>query len=151
MDLSPDLSRDIPDLSRDIPDLSRDTPDPLPFDQTFSKSLVANVKKSELKRRGIADALEWSHRLGALYIGRAMPYVPGADRTSRWANPFSVERYGRARCLELFEAHVRANRGGLWDALEDLEGKELGCWCHPEPCHGDVLLRLLEEKKARRD
>jgi hypothetical protein len=120
------------------------------MEQTFSKSLV-NVKKSELKRRGIADALEWSRRPDALYVGRAMPYVPGADRTSRWANPFSVERYGRARCLELFEAHVRANRGGLWDALEDLEGKELGCWCHPEPCHGDVLLRLLEEKKARRD
>ena len=110
-----------------------------------STTTVVNLKKSELTKRGIVDALTWSGRPGALYIGRAMRYVPGADATSRWANPFSVERHGRGRCLELFEAHVRAS-SPLWGALGELEGKELGCWCRPEPCHGDVLVRLLGEK-----
>ena len=107
---------------------------------------VVNVKKAELKKRGIADLLEWRSRADAAYIGRAMRFVPGAETASRWANPFSVERYGRARCLELFEARVRGNHGGLWDALEELRGKELGCWCAPERCHGDVLRALLSEK-----
>jgi len=107
--------------------------------------VVVNVKKAELRKRGIADLLEWSSRPDAVYIGRAMRYVPGAETASRWANPFSVERYGRARCLALYEARVRADTGagGLWDALGELRGKELGCWCAPERCHGDVLRELI--------
>jgi hypothetical protein len=26
-----------------------------------------------------------------------------------------------------------------------LKGKNLGCWCHPEKCHGDILLNLIEK------
>ena len=29
--------------------------------------------------------------------------------------------------------------------LAELDGKTLGCWCAPNPCHGDVLVRLCEE------
>jgi hypothetical protein len=32
-------------------------------------------------------------------------------------------------------------------SLDELEGKTLGCFCKPEPCHGDVLLELLTQKK----
>jgi hypothetical protein len=28
------------------------------------------------------------------------------------------------------------------DALPELRGLDLICWCAPLPCHGDVLLRL---------
>ena len=110
---------------------------------------VVNVRKAELRKRGIADLPEWASRADAVYIGRAMRYVPGAESASRWANPFSVERYGRARCLELYEARVRAD-AGLWGALDELRGKELGCWCAPERCHGDVLRELLAEKACTR-
>lgn len=34
--------------------------------------------------------------------------------------------------------------------LEELEGKILLCWCRPGPCHGDVLLKLLWEKKMKK-
>ena len=37
---------------------------------------------------------------------------------------------------------------GLEISLLKLEGKRLGCWCHPEGCHGDVLVRALKEIKA---
>ena len=33
----------------------------------------------------------------------------------------------------------------LLHALHELEGKELGCWCAPDPCHGHELVRLLAE------
>ena len=78
---------------------------------------VVNVKKAELAKRGIADALEWSSHENHVYIGRAMRFVKGVDQTSRWANPFSVERYGRTRCLEMYYEYAKVH---LWDALEEL-------------------------------
>jgi hypothetical protein len=24
-------------------------------------------------------------------------------------------------------------------------GKNLGCWCKPEKCHGDILIKIIEE------
>ena len=33
----------------------------------------------------------------------------------------------------------------LMDALPELRGCDLVCWCAPLPCHGDVLLRLASE------
>ena len=29
--------------------------------------------------------------------------------------------------------------------LGELRGKILGCWCKPKPCHGDILVKLVEE------
>jgi hypothetical protein len=29
------------------------------------------------------------------------------------------------------------------EALHELRGRDLICWCAPLPCHGDVLLRLV--------
>jgi hypothetical protein len=34
-------------------------------------------------------------------------------------------------------------------SLDELEGKTLGCFCKPKPCHGDVLLELLSQKKLK--
>ena len=30
----------------------------------------------------------------------------------------------------------------------ELEGKELGCWCKPSPCHGDILIKLFKERQC---
>ena len=27
----------------------------------------------------------------------------------------------------------------------ELKGKTLGCWCKPDPCHGDVLAELADK------
>lgn len=35
--------------------------------------------------------------------------------------------------------------------IEALRGKNLGCWCKPEDCHGDVLIELLESDDLKRD
>uniref|UniRef100_A0A7S2JM79 DUF4326 domain-containing protein n=1 Tax=Cyanoptyche gloeocystis TaxID=77922 RepID=A0A7S2JM79_9EUKA len=104
---------------------------------------VVNVHKKDLNRRGIANLEEWKTLANSLYIGRSNAYVRGATK-SKWANPYAVKKYGLQKCLEMFEDYARQN---LWDDLEELQGKELGCWCSPSPCHGDVLLRLLREKQ----
>ena len=67
----------------------------------------------------------------------------------KWFNPFSVKKYGRDQCLELYENHLR-NTPGLYDCLEELKGKELGCWCKPNSCHGDIIIKLLHEKSEEK-
>ena len=34
---------------------------------------------------------------------------------------------------------------GLLDQLHELKNKLLGCWCKPLPCHGDVLVELVNQ------
>lgn len=106
---------------------------------------VVNLKKSELKKLGFNSLEEWldSGSGNHVYIGRDMThYVPGAVG-SKWANPFKGQT--KEWRLKSYEQHVRS-RPDLMSSLEELEGKVLGCWCHPEGCHGDVLLKLVKEK-----
>ena len=78
-----------------------------------------------------------------VYIGRKVRRV---DWTydSKWRNNFFKD-------LEGYENHVRFY---LWDALDELEGKILGCWCvntkeiTPLKCHGQILMKLLREKNS---
>jgi len=44
----------------------------------------------------------------------------------------------------MYEEYIRKNKA-LLDKLKTLQGKELGCWCNPAPCHGDILVKLLDE------
>lgn len=110
---------------------------------------VVNIKKAHLNKRGINDFMEWKALKKSLYIGRNMEfYVPGTEK-SKWCNNYTIKKYGLERCLELYEQYIRDN---LWDDLEELQNKELGCFCHPEPCHGDVLRRLyLEMRRSQKE
>jgi hypothetical protein len=72
-------------------------------------------------------------------------YVPGAKK-SKWANPFSVKKYGLDKCLELYENYL-INNVELMNSLNELEGKILGCWCAPNRCHGDILIKLINKRK----
>jgi hypothetical protein len=87
-----------------------------------------------------------------VYIGRAVSRAgnPRYRRASIFANPFRVGRDAASseEVLELYEAHLRrklAEDPRLRLDLLDLDGKSLGCWCAPDPCHGHVLLRLIDE------
>lgn len=83
-----------------------------------------------------------------IYIGRAIRMAGWNLPTSKWSNPFRLKDYGndRQKVLDIYEAHVRA-KPELMASLGELEGKVLGCWCAPLPCHGDVLIKLLAETK----
>ena len=106
---------------------------------------VVNVRKAELNKRGISDFMEWKSIPESLYIGRNMSlYIPGATG-SKWRNPFPAKQYGHDECLRLYKEYILNNKE-LLDSLDELEGKELGCWCHPNPCHGDILVELFKKK-----
>lgn len=105
---------------------------------------VINIKKENLIKLGYKDLDDWLKDKNHIYIGRNMSmYVKGATK-SKWCNPFSVKKYGRDKCLELYKEYIKSNKQLLKD-LKELDGKILGCWCSPNKCHGDILLDLLLE------
>ena len=108
----------------------------------FKTPHCVNVRRRFLRQRGYKNVLEWSQVDKHLYIGRPSDGANGVE-VSKWRNPYTVNKYGRERCLALYEQHIRDN---LMNDLAELEGKVLGCWCKPEPCHGDVLIKLFKEK-----
>lgn len=76
-----------------------------------------------------------------VYIGRRIQYHDEFVEDSKWRN--------RSKTLQDYEQWVRDT---LWDDLDGLKGKILGCWCvntvlfFPLSCHGQVLMRLVKEK-----
>ena len=87
------------------------------------------------------------------YIGRAVRRAKDqrCHKRSVYANPYIVGKDGtREWCLATYEdlwRHRLASVSGQhWRSLLlALEGKRLGCWCAPKRCHGDVLVKLIEE------
>lgn len=68
---------------------------------------------------------------GAVYVGRP----------SKWGNPYLIGRDGdRDEVIQKFTAYI-LNSDLIHNVME-LRGKDLVCWCAPEACHADILLKL---------
>ena len=106
---------------------------------------VVNIKKKYLIKYGYTDFEDWVKHTDHLYIGRNMDFYVKGTFASKWKNPFSAKTYGLDKCLELYEEHVKKSE--LYNELHELDGKILGCWCKPDKCHGDILIKLLKDKK----
>lgn len=90
-----------------------------------------------LRGRGLTPATLPSN---SVYIGREVRFQPWP--TTKWANPFIIGRDGdRAAVIAKHTAWL-CEQPALIAALPELRGRDLWCWCAPEACHGDVLLRL---------
>ena len=75
-----------------------------------------------------------------VYIGRPL----------KWGNPFKIGRDGsRKEVVKKYKKWILEQKD-LLASLDELDGKVLACWCSPEPCHGDVLIELLENRKKIR-
>jgi len=67
-------------------------------------------------------------------------------RPEKWGNPFTIGKDGsREEVIIKYEEWIRNNPELLKD-LHELKGKVLACWCSPQPCHGDVLIKLIKEE-----
>jgi hypothetical protein len=76
-----------------------------------------------------------------LYIGREMPRL----LQSKWHNPFHVWQCDSSTdCIRRYEKYIRGNVD-LMAAIHELSDQALGCWCYPNFCHGDVLVRIYKE------
>ena len=113
---------------------------------------VVNVKVSSI-RPTYENLKEWCEDPKNVYIGRAgIVRIDGARYPpveSPWANPFKIsEHMTRDVVLTKYRDHIEVKFGKTFRAeLEKLRGKNLGCWCKPLACHGDILKDLLLEGK----
>jgi len=90
-----------------------------PTDQRFHE-LVVNVRKEKCE----------------VYVGRG----------SKWGNKFVIGKDGnREEVIKKYRKWLW-NRKDLLDCLGELKGKKLGCWCAPEACHAEVLIRAINWK-----
>lgn len=71
-------------------------------------------------------------------------------RPSKWGNPFTFTPQpglkvlaDRDRAVEAYREWIQT-QSELMEALEELRGKTLVCFCKPKSCHGDVLVELVE-------
>jgi len=66
-------------------------------------------------------------------------------RPSKWGNPYKVGQDGSIiEVINLYWAYLKSNQKLVKDAIEELKGKKLGCYCVPRMCHGHVLLEFIE-------
>ena len=79
-----------------------------------------------------------------VFIGKGMKNDYWDLPDSIWMSPKFITPYNAVQTLPQYEKHIRSSPK-LMAALPELIGKVLGCWCKPEPCHGDVLVKLVNE------
>jgi uncharacterized protein DUF4326 len=73
------------------------------------------------------------------------PFEVYIGRPSKWGNPFIIGKDGgRQEVIAKYEIWVKT-QPQLMNALPELRGKVLGCWCSPMSCHGDVLVKLANQ------
>ena len=84
-----------------------------------------------------------------IYIGR-----PG-----KYGNPYSFKHSNLAskveskeKSLELFRKYINENPQLVDDLIRDLKDSDhsqLGCWCKPGKCHGDIFLEKINDRKFK--
>lgn len=80
---------------------------------------------------------------------RKEPYDVDIRRPRKWGNPFQIGIDGtRSEVIQKFHDWI-ITQPDLINNLHELQGKRLGCWCAPKPCHGDILKQLVEEAKYK--
>jgi Domain of unknown function (DUF4326) len=58
-----------------------------------------------------------------------------------------VQRLERAESRQALERDAVLHRPPeLMNALDELRGRDLVCWCAPLACHGDVLIELANRR-----
>lgn len=89
---------------------------------------------------------------GPVYVGRFMPRQANiiGPTDGFFGNPFSVDQYGDLAgplFVAYFLERLRLDPK-FRTRVEELRGKRLACWCHPKPCHADVIAAWLDGDQA---
>jgi len=87
---------------------------------------VIHIKDKELGGSTFSD--------NEVYIGRP----------SKWGNPFIIGKDGNREEVINKYRHWIFDQKKLMTSLHSLRGKDLVCYCKPQACHGDVLVKLVD-------
>ena len=85
-----------------------------------------------------------------VYIGRA-----GHGKDGYFGNPFRLDaemaRGGTLESYRKYFYHRLSTDEEFRGRIGELRGKTLGCFCKPNPCHGDVIKEYLDRMEGRTD
>ncbi len=95
---------------------------------------------------------EWMDDTNNIYVARAGVVFIDKQRfpkcSSNFANPFKIGKDGtRDEVIQKYKTYIiKKLKDDVFFQKEliRMKGKNIGCWCFPEPCHGDVLLELID-------
>jgi len=124
---------------------------------SLTQTTCVNVKVAHIRPR-YKNLAEWTADTSKnVYIGRrGVVFVDGKrfpPADSVWCNPFKIKgSMNRQQVIKEYEKNMRAkvaeDESLKQRMVRELEGKCLGCWCKPEGCHGDVLIKMVKEFSA---
>lgn len=81
-----------------------------------------------------------------VYIGRTINNPNWHLKDSIWHNPYRItSTQTRDDVIRLYEEYL-LTKPELLIQLPNLSGCTLGCWCSPEPCHGNVIIKLFIQR-----
>lgn len=70
-------------------------------------------------------------------------------RPTKYGNPFIIGRDGtREEVINKYKEYIEGDEALKKEAKKELKGKNLVCFCAPLPCHGDILLKIVNEEKT---
>lgn len=81
---------------------------------------------------------------------RKSQYDVYIGRPSMWENPFPIDDscgHTREYVIEKYREYIYEKIRTCEITLDDLlslQGKRLGCYCAPKPCHGDILVEIVQ-------
>lgn len=119
---------------------------------------VHNVKVVNIRPKYV-NLQKWCEDPENVYIGRRgvvfIDKIRYPLQDSIWCNPFKIGKDGdRDEVICKYEKFIRnklEKNPVLREELKKLKNKNLGCWCAPDKCHGDILLKLLNEESLKKN
>jgi hypothetical protein len=102
--------------------------------------VVANIREDGDGRRTDEALLAWAE---------AADRFVRIDRKTEWGNPFEVPEDGdRAEVVASFTKFYLPHKPSLLGRMSSLRGMVLGCWCHPQECHGHTIAEIVNREAA---
>jgi len=97
---------------------------------------------------------EWTEDNNNVYIERGWVVFFNKQRfplfSSNFTNPYKIGRDGtREELIDKYRNYITQkleNNKSLQDELIMMKNKNLGCWCYPEMCHGNILSDIYYTK-----
>ena len=120
---------------------------------------VVNCKVKFIREIGYVDLKEWINSNNNVYIGRKGIIFIDKQRfppnSSKFCNIYKIGKDGtRDEVIKKYKSYMinkLESSSQLRKELLELKNKNLGCWCAPELCHGNILLELIELYSNRID
>ncbi len=116
-----------------------------------AKTVGAKWTPSELERKSLVEQGVTVHAnmktdIALIEWAKGCNLFVRVDRATEWGNPFLLPADGdRQTVVENYQWYLD-RKPSLLAKLPTLCGKVLGCWCHPEMCHAEVLEEYADDR-----